>query len=341
MHRLCLISLLAAGPWACDDAADPAPEAAATLAVKADIDDQLAALHAAAVALQAAAPAPDDDGWNATDDAAAVAAMRAEWRKARVAYERIEGAIAVLFPELDAATDERYDGFIEGGADDDLFDADGVTGVHAVERILWADAHPAHVVAFEAGLPAYAPAAFPANRAEAEAFKSALAQRLVDDTAAMRDDFAPLALDAAAAFRGVIGSLAEQAEKIGLASTGEDESRYAQHTLADMRANLAGSEATYAHFRGWIRAEGGDDLDADIIARLAALRAALDALPGDALPPVPAGFDADAPSAEHLATPYGQLFALVAAEADPDRPGSLVAQMSAAADLIGIPQIPE
>jgi iron uptake system component EfeO len=204
-----------------DKAADL--EAEAILAVKAYTDAELGNLSAAALALQGAAPDPDADGW----DAGETAAMEAAWVDARNAYERVEGAIAVLFPDLDAATDERYDGFIAEGPDSNLFDGEGVIGVHGIERIVWADRHPSWVVTFESALPNYSPAAFPATQAEADAFKNALCQRLVEDTATMESEFEPLALDSAAAFRGVIGSMAEQYEKVALASTGEDESRYA------------------------------------------------------------------------------------------------------------------
>jgi iron uptake system component EfeO len=310
------------------------------LAVKADIDEQLGLLADAAVALQAAAPAADDDGWNRADDAAAVAAMETGWKKARVAYERVEGAIAVLFPDLDAATDERYDGFIEAGADDNLFDGDGVTGIHAIERIVWSDRIPAHVLAFEEALPNSSPAAFPTTAQEAGDFKEALVARLVTDTARMRDDFAPLALDPSAAFRGVIGSLEEQREKVALASTGEDESRYARHTLADMRANLLGGQTTWGHFSASVTDAGGADVVTRVEAGFARVQAAYDDLDGDAIPAVPSTWNADAPSADDLATPYGRLFTLLSTEADPDNADNLVSAMNAAADLLGIPQLP-
>ena len=111
----------------------------AVLSVKTFIQQNLDAFAAAAVALQAAAPAPDADGWSAAADAAAVDAMKAEWKKARQAYEHVEGAIAVVFPDLDVSTDAHYDAFIEAAPDADLFDDTGVTGVHAIERILWSD----------------------------------------------------------------------------------------------------------------------------------------------------------------------------------------------------------
>jgi len=316
--------------------ADETPEQRSVLTVKAYVSVELDLLHRAALDLQAAAPDPDVDGWNAEDDAAAVEAMRRAWREARTHYERIEGAIAVLFPGLDASTDERYDGFLEEGPDSDLFDAEGVIGVHAIERILWADSVPDHVLAFESGLSGYTPAAFPATAAEATRFRDALCQRLVDDTDTMRTTFEPLALDPASAFRGVIGSMAEQVEKTSLAATGEDESRYAAHTLGDMRANLEGGLAIYEAFGPGVIVEGGGATNDGVHAGFDRVRAIYEGYTGSALPPVPEGWNPDAPSDEHLATEYGMLFAALSREADPDVADSLVSHMRAAAELLGI-----
>ena len=313
----------------------------ATLRVKRYVAHELDALVDAATALQVAAPAPDSDGWNAQADAEVVATMRARWADARVSYERIEGAIAVLFPELDVSTDERYDGFLATGPDDDLFDGEGVTGVHGIERILWADQQPESVVTFESALPGYRPAAFPADAVQAQKFRDQLLGRLMDDTHEMAEAFEPLALDPAAAYGGVLGSMAEQVEKVSLAATGEDESRYAQHTLADMRANLAGGRAIYDAFTDWLRDEdGGAEIDTAIEAKLDAIGDAYDRLPGDAVPAVPSGWNADEPSAEQLATPYGELWSLLSDEADPAHAGSLVERMVAGGDAMGIPVTP-
>jgi iron uptake system component EfeO len=316
------------------------PEEQAVLDTRRIVDDGLQDLERAARDLRDAAPAPDADGWNAEDDADAVTAMRARWHDARVAYERIEGAIAVLFPELDASTDERYDGFLAEGPDDDLFDGEGVTGVHAVERILWAGEAPPEVVAFEEGLPGYVPAAFPADEDEARAFRDGLCQRLVDDVGAMREQLAPLALDAAAAYGGVVGSMQEQAEKVALEATGEAESRYAQHTLADMRANLAGGRDIFDAFAPWVVGAGGDAVEGAVQDGFDEVAAAYDALEGDDLPDVPADWDPDAPTEAQLATPYGQLWSLLRGATDPEAEGSLVHAMVEAADAIGVAVAP-
>lgn len=333
------VPLLLLAISACD-AGEPSPRDHATLEVKRLVEDDLGRLHEATVALRDAAPPPDDDGWNATDDAEAVARMRTHWGEARRAYEHIEGAIAVLFPDLDAATDERYDGFLEEAPDQDPFDGEGVTGVHAIERILWADVHPAATVAFESRLPGYRPAAYPANPAQASGFRDQLAQRLVDDTALMQSSFEPLALDPAAAYSGVVGSMAEQFEKVQLAATGEDESRYADHTLADMRANLEGGRALYEAFGPWLlERPGGDTVHEDIMAGFDRVAAGYAALPGDGVPPVPEGWSTE-PNDQLRSTPYGELFGLLEREADPDQEESLVHAMLEAAELMDIPVAP-
>jgi iron uptake system component EfeO len=326
-----------------DTSGDPVAQAQAT--VKAQINTQLGTLVSASMALRAAAPTPDADGWNDVADAAAVTAMKTQWSNVRIAYEQVEGDIAVIFPTYDVSTDERYDGFLgnpEIGPDADLFDGMGVTGVHAIERILWAGQAPADVVAFESTLTGYMPARFPANLAEATEFRDGLATRLVADFQAVQSMFTPLPLDTPAAFRGVIGSLGEQKEKIELAADGQDESRYAQHTLADMRANLLGGKNTYEAFRGAVKAKaGGPALDTDILAGFDRVSLLYSAVTSDALPPVPAGFDSQAPTAADLATPYGRIFAGLSTESDAANPASLVSKMSAAADLLGIPALPQ
>lgn len=334
-----LASLAVISCDATDDGEDPAVVAARD--VELTVAEELDHLVEAVEALQAAAPEPDDDGWNATDDADAVNRMRHSWHEARVAYERVEGAIAVLFPELDASTDERYDGFIETTADSNLFDGEGVTGVHAIERILWADAHPDEVIAFEMGLSNYVPATFPTDRAQATAFRDELAARLVADVHRMRDELATLTLDPATAYGGVLGSIAEQLEKVELAQTGEQESRYARHTLADMRANLEGGAAIFSAFEPWLRSLDGGDAAADaVLDGMARVDAAYAELSGDALPPVPETWSSAMPTADDLATPYGSLHAKLTAETDLDDPGSLLSAMVAAADLMDLPVTP-
>jgi iron uptake system component EfeO len=321
------------------DSEDKAPEDQAVEGVKDYVAQEIEALHAAAVELQEAAPAPDADGWNATADKPAVDAMKAAWVKARASYERIEGAIAVLFGGLDVSTDARYDDFIAEAPDSNLFDGQGVTGVHAIERILWSNAIPASTLAFEEGLgDRYSPAAFPATLKEASDFKTGLAQRLVDDTAEMQAQFEPLALDLPTAYGGVLGSMLEQFEKVLLAESGEDESRYAQHTLADMRSNLQGGKAIFAAFAPLFEAKGdaGKALATQIDASFARVEAHYDDIHGDDIPEVPASWDPTQPSAADLETAYGKLFSLLKQETDTASAESLVSLMQAGAEETGI-----
>lgn len=323
-----------------DDAAAPAatPQDQATLAVKAYIQQNLTDLHAATVELQAAAPAPDADGWNAAADRDAVEKMRSAWYKARTAYEHIEGAIAVLFPEYDVSTDARYDDFLLNGADSYLFDDQGVTGVHAIERILWSDSIPTATLTHEQGLAGYKAAAFPASEQEARDFREKLVPRLVKETGDMGDQFQPLALDLTAAFRGVLQSMTEQVEKISRASTGSEESRYAQYTLADMKANVAGGKQIYLAFQPWVLSKGaeGAAFDGGVTAGFKRIEDGYNAQPGTSLPPLPAGFNPETPRAEDLTTPFGQIFSLVHKESDPSAAGSLSNEMSGLADLLGL-----
>jgi iron uptake system component EfeO len=329
--------LLCASLLACGDDDGSDHEKDATLEVKDYVKGQLEELRSAAQALQKAAPEPDDDGWNADDDKKAVDAMRDAWSDARIAYERVEGSIAVLFPMYDISTDERYDGFIEEEADDDLFDGEGVTGVHAIERILWSNAIPERVVSFEKTLKNYSPAAFPSNEEQAEQYKSGLCQRLVDDADSMLEMFGPLGLQSSTAFRGMIGSMEEQSEKTTLAADGRDESRYAQHTLADMRANLEGARAVYGAFRPWVLSVNGAATTKQIDDGLDEVGDAYEEVDGVALPEVPEGFNPDDPSEADLASPYGKLWSLLNEVTDPNEDDSLVSRMGAAATEMGIP----
>jgi iron uptake system component EfeO len=345
MYRLALatgcIALLASACGSDSDGKTGTPEEQAVGSVKDYITGEIRALHEASVALQAAAPAPDADGWNATADAKAVNEMRARWADARAAYEHVEGAIAVLFGDLDVSTDARYDDFLAEGADSNLFDGKGVTGVHGIERILWADKIPAAVKSFEEPLKGYLPPAFPSNEKEARDFKESLAQRLVDDTELMLTKFEPLALDAPTAYGGVLGSMREQIEKTKLAQTGEDESRYAQHTLADMRANLEGGVAVFAAFAPMFEAKGdeGIKLRDSIQASFDRVSEFYDAIAGDAIPPVPATWNPDAPTAADLQSGYGKLYSLVLKETDEADTNSLVSLMLLGAQTTGIPGV--
>jgi iron uptake system component EfeO len=306
----------------------------------ASIATDLANLAQASRDLQAAAPT---HAWNATTDAAAIAAMRDAWRRARVSYELVEGATAPLFPDQDFAMDARYDDYlVEVGAagDQDLFDGTGATGMHSIERILFAPEIRAEVIAFEQTLPGYKAAAYPATDAEAMKFKTELIGQLIVDADDLHTQWAPAAIDIGTAYIGLVGLMNEQREKVNLAASGEEESRYANVTLFDLRNNLAGTRKTYELFRAWIADKDGDEPDTQIETKFDEL-ATLYGTTGDALPPVPATWSSDAPSTTDLATPFGQMWSKVHDATDPNQAESIVAHMNTIAELLGFPQFVE
>ena len=299
------------------------------------------AMREAVTELQRAAPAPADRGWDARDDAEAIRAMKDAWIRARTAYERVEGALAPIFPDVDFSIDARYDDFLtalEGkGGDVDLFDDSGVTGMHAVERIVFADETPERVVTFERSLRGYVPAAFPATASEARSFKERLCQKLVDDAKVLEEQWTPANIDAAIAFQGLILLVEEQSEKVKKAASNEEESRYAQRTMADLRDNLEGSRAVYAAFQPWIASTPeGREADSRIEAGFAMLDVAYTVVPGDSIPEPPATWSAERPTDEDLETPFGRLYAAVEAAVDPAREGSTVSELRRAAALLGL-----
>ncbi len=300
--------------------------------------------------LQAAAPTPADRGWDATMDAAAIATMKTAWTGCREAYEHIEGATAPIFPDIDATIDSRYDDFLAAlpGGDSYLFDDRGVTGMHAVERILYADVTPARVIAYESTLTGYVGAAFPATAQEASDFETLLVGKQITDAQTLHDDWeAAKNYDLGAAFQGLVSLMNEQREKVDKASTNQEESRYSQTTMADIRNNLGGTQRVYALFQPWIRSKaaspdaGGQEgaaLDAAIVAGFGELQALYGTVQGDAIPQPPDSWSSVNPTVADLQTPFGMLYEGVQAAVDPNAPGSIVAQMNAAAVLLGFPQ---
>ncbi|MFO0585883.1 MAG: imelysin family protein [Polyangiaceae bacterium] len=308
-------------------------------------------MRAAAEKIQATIPTPADRGWDAKLDADAIEKSRAAWVEARTSYEHVEGALASLFPAIDTAIDARYDDFMTllaaDGGDQDLFDDQGVTGMHAIERILYADQIPQHVVDFEATLPGYVPAAFPADAAQAAEMKSKLCQKLIDDAKTLEEQWTPANIHVALAYHGLVALVTEQREKVNKASSFEEESRYSQRTMADLRDNLTGTRTAYAFFQPWILsktdakdpAKDGPTIDAKILKGLDALDTAYSKVNGDAIPAPPDTWSAESPSAADLETPFGQLYTVVQDAVDPALPDSVTAQMDLAAALLGFPQI--
>jgi len=306
------------------------------------IDDDLASLVTAAKALQAAAPT---HAWDATADADAITAMKSAWLDTRTAYEHVEGATAPIFPQFDTSMDARYDDFLTmlgSAGDPDPFDDQGITGMHAIERILYANVIPQKVVDFESTLPGYAPASFPTTDAAAMELKSKLCQKLIDDAQSLHDQWTPTVIDVGAAYQGLVGLMNEQKEKVNLAATGEEESRYAQTTLFDLRNNLTGTTKIYDFFQSWIDSKsGGSGVDAMIQSGFGALTSLYMADQGNALPPVPADWSSDAPTQADLQSPFGMLWQSVHQAVDPTMTGSVVFEMNQVATMLGFPQFIE
>jgi iron uptake system component EfeO len=341
-----MISVLALA--GCSDDAEKSDEDYAK-EVTSEMHDQLLveikALHAAAEALQAAAPTPADRGWDADEDKTAIAKMTKAWLDARAAYERTEGAIAPIFPEIDGAIDARYEDFLEeigDEGDQDLFDDQGVTGMHAIERILFANETSAAVIDVEESLRGYKAAAWPSTEAEAKQFKDELCQRLVDDTAQLEEEWTPQNIDIEGAYSGLIGLMNEQREKVVKAASSEEESRYANRTMADVRDNLDGTRMAYEIFKPWIVSkDGGEDIDAEIQAAFDTLDEVYGDVPGDSIPAPPATWSSENPSAADLKTPFGKLYTAVFGAVDPNEEGSAVDGMNKAAKLLGFEEFVE
>lgn len=342
MKRLGVLTMCAALSLAgCGRADDGAQRARVEKEMKQWLVTKLRDFRVAAEDLQKAAPVTAGRGWDKEADAQAIQAMKDAWGRAREAYELVEGAVAPLFPESDTATDARYDDFLTtlGAAGDPRpFDAEGVVGVHAIERILWADSTPSETVEFEKGLPGYRPAAFPSTEGEAREFKEKLSAKLVSDIAALEEQLAPVELDIAFAFRGLIDLTNEQLEKVDRAATGREESRYAQSTLRDLRANREGCLAAYKIFQPWLLSRGGAALDAQVLAAFDRLKASYDALPGSAIPRPPQGWSSLEPTPDHATTPFGKLFKVVSHETDDSQAGSLSSSLMSVADTLGLPK---
>jgi iron uptake system component EfeO len=339
--RASLAALLVASLAACSDKSNADYKAEVVASMHDSISTDLTSLVQATTDLQTAAPT---HAWSATADASAIAMMQDAWKRTRTAYEHVEGATAPIFGDLDVSMDERYDGFLADLAptgDQDLFDDQGVTGMHAIERILYAATIRPEVITFERGLPGYKAAAFPQTDAEAMAFKTVLVQKLITDATSLHDQWRPAAIDIGAAYQGLVGLMNEQKEKVNLAATGEEESRYANLTLFDLRNNLEGIRKVYEGFRGWIKAKDGSEADGMIQDRFTALDALYTSNPGDALPAVPASWSSDHPTPADLATPFGMLWKTVRGAVDPSSDGSVVFEMNAIAGLLGFPEFVE
>jgi hypothetical protein len=232
--------------------------------------------------------------------------------------------------------------------------------MHAVERILYVKVTPPSVVTYEATLPGYVAAAWPATDQEASDFKNLLVGKQIADAQTLKTDWEGAAnYDLGAAFQGLVSLMNEQQEKVDKASTDQEESRYSQRTMADIRANLEGTEKIYALFQPWIRSKkaadagtpdagagtadagaplDGTQIDANIEQGFATLQTLYGMVSGDAIPQPPSTWSSENPSPTDSQTPFGLLYLGVHAAVDPNQPSSIVSQMNDAAVLLGFPQ---
>ena len=335
-HNLILI-IAAASLAACTDRTDADYRAEIADSMHTSITNYLAQLVTATRRLQTAAPL---HAWDPLADDAAIMDMRDAWREARVAWENVEGAIAPMFAGLNETMDARYEDFLsalalEGERDKYLFDGDGVIGMHAIERILFAPTIRQEVVQYEETLDGYQPASYPVTDIDAIAFKTQLAQRLVDDATELASSWRPEDVDIAAAYKGLIELMGEQQDKVDLSVHGQEESRYSSYTLLDLRNNLTGTHEVYNLFRDWIHSKSlAQSSDRQILTQFDDLMSAYLTTPGYSLPNAPADWQDD-PSPDALRTPFGVLWQQIRDSVDPMSDGSVVSQMSRIAGLLG------
>lgn len=162
------------------------------------------------------------------------------------------------------------------------------------------------------------------------------------DTQTLVDQWQPQAIDLGGSFQGLVSLMNEQREKVNKAASAEEESRYAQRTLADLRDNLAGTTLIYALFQDWLKTKpNGSAIDADIEASFATLNATYSNFSGDAIPQPPPTWSSENPSAADLDTPFGKLYTAVQNATNPNVPGSAVDGMNRAAVALGFPEFVE
>jgi hypothetical protein len=204
--------------------------------------------------------------------------------------------------------------------------------------VIFADETPDAVVAFEQALAGYEAAAHPTTEGRAVAARE-LAAGVLADCEAMQADLTSKNIDAKAAYPGAFDFLLQQHAKVLVGGTGQDISRYAKHTLADMRANFHGQREVYSAFSLWVRSkEDGVQIDVDVMRGLDDLEELYESTAGDALPPVPAGFNPASPSPSQLdSDPYGRLFAKLGRDASKEA-SSLTTKLNAAAKVLELPQ---
>lgn len=287
----------------------------------------------------AAAAELEDAASEATWDPQTVVRMRAAWRRTNLAFERIEGPLAPIFPDLTLSIDDRYEAQLRGRMDPNPFDDNGIRGIRAVERILWADSIPASVMELERTLPGFAVARFPANANERADFKMKLCHHILEDARRLQADWTAQKPDLSFALDAIYWGIKEQRIEITKAATHDEESAYAQASMAVLRANLEGTRAVYSTIRPLVLSRGAADADRDLEAVFDDLSSGLPDR-GDSLPPPPTTWSSEHPSAEDLASPFGKLHTSIDRAFDPTRASSAPSALRRMGRALGLAYVP-
>jgi iron uptake system EfeUOB component EfeO/EfeM len=242
--------------------------------------------------------------------------------------------------DLDDSMDSRYEDLLLalGGAGDPRpFDSEGATGMHAIERILFAPS-PSSIADYESTLAGYWEALAPVTDTEATDLKNGLLKRLVVDSQELLNRWKARNIDLKIVFMGLTGLIASQEEKVSLAAQHQEESRYSSTTLADMRSNLAGTQDIYNLFGDWLDTkEVGMTLNSNAVQAFARLGDVYALTVGDAVPAPPSTWVNDQTHSQaELESPFGQLYTAVVQAVDKNRPGSAVDAMNHVAWALGL-----
>lgn len=270
------------------------------------------------------------EAWS-TSDASRLEAMRASYIVLRDAYVQSEGLFAVLAPNLGPSIDRLYEQAIGDVRDEAPFDAQGFAGLHAIERILWAEMQRMSVEAAEEAILGYSRPEFPKSKDDADAFRQKM---LTDAQTQLAQAIAAIigaTIDFTTGMKVVRVTAERQLAKVTVEAPGKDVSRYSDRTLADLRSNFAGARAIYGSLLAHLRTlPGGRALDDAIAARFTAIDARYAALPGDALPEMPATWTAT--NADD-GSEFGKLYVFVRNECDANNRAGLIALLNEAEQL--------
>jgi iron uptake system component EfeO len=321
----------------CSSSSETVPPGEVSRAQKEYLSGRFDTWLGAAQAIAKAAPA--GRGWDAGMDSDALSIMRAQWRRAHEAYQAIQVSVATVFPDLNRDMDQSYEdqlGQLGLTGDPEPFDDKGVIGMHAIERVLYADVVPEAATARENIILGYAAPAFPMSEQDAADFRDKLVGKLTADITTMRARLGPLDLDVGFAAKSAMDLLQAEISKLFWASgRGNEESRYSHSTLADVRADHAGCRALYLILQPRLASlPGGSAVDKDVVQGLARVTTVLATVPGDAIPPATESWKPDMTAPEDLMTAFGKLYAALSQETSAKRPGSLAAALTRATNLL-------